>query len=353
MSVGSWLKRKRSYWYLRRAEKRSLFRFKLAKNPGSLVDEDLIYFATDFYRNNESQFLPKLCDALGDRGVLIEPVLWRKAKDHKGGRIWRDLLWDNANRASWSEAQWIDFAVLCGATGELSLDVAKDAGIPISECNAWWGPPFRSNICSPLDTSAEENDALLGIADTYYDTSVYLEEVKSVLMIGIENLSLSRQEEFAEMMFRHGSHCILHHLLCTCNGDNELQLLEKSEGGEAIEEIRSIRRTLGLPFKEWLEQHSDKWAEIEGLESGVELLEDLPDVLAEDDLKLMRFEKKLYSRMKIVFCKQSGKASKSDLIQEIRKLWTQHLCTLNMRLYQLCAIHLEQRAVDDNTPSTA
>ncbi len=107
----------------------------LIRHHSRITDMDFPIFGGFVYEKLGESGLALLIEHSGERAILLEQLLWRLARRHVGGRIWRDRLWTHSERNRWKQEQWQEFAHFCGATGDLSKDVALKAGpnLPIAE----------------------------------------------------------------------------------------------------------------------------------------------------------------------------------------------------------------------------
>lgn len=218
----------------------------LARRPAWLVPEDQVLLARLLVRRTEGHLLPRLLEILEEKASHLEPVLWMLAERHAGGRLWRERLWRVADRSAWVRHQWRRFAVLCGCTGDLTPDVARQAGIPDAQFSPWWGPsthePREEPSAGPRldDPNVERRGRILA-------------QLRMVSRVGTDSLSLAEQEHLALALLELGHHASMHRFLTQPPWSYKPALARTSP------ELQQLRDRLALRLHAWLLAYPARW----------------------------------------------------------------------------------------------
>jgi len=210
----------------------------LACRPQWLVADHQVLLADILVRMTEAHLLPRLLDLLGENASRMEPILWRLAERHLGGRLWRNRLWQVADRAVWSPDQWRCFAVLCGCTGDLTRDVARQAGIQEETFSRWWGPPPKIGPPPPINERLERRARLLS---------------QLRLQGELDVLSLAEQEGQALSLLELGHPAPMHRLLAQPPWTYQPLLARTAPI------VQRLRDRLALRFHAWLLATPARW----------------------------------------------------------------------------------------------
>jgi hypothetical protein len=303
MSVGSWLRGRRSSLRVRRAERSEPACRRLVAKPNALTAEDALQLARLLVLKRLEHRFEEYCRALGERSGEIEPCLWELARAHRGGRYWRDLLWKHARRDGWQGAHWREFADLCGATGELTGDVARLAGIEDGEWRRWWRPFTPRLIMDQPSTAGAKRTGQPGWVhvngtDEPGAFETYLSELKATTAVGLELLSAGHLEDLAVGMIKHDARMLAQHLLTFEGHGADYAAIEQS-GCVVPAWIVEARRLKGMTLDTWMSARAIRWTTSNEPGQQLSMLRELREVVSEEQLRRLELNREVLRRLHV------------------------------------------------------
>ena len=347
MRLFPWIRRKRSARLLRRASHSVRIRHRLVIDAEKLHNEDVCKFAKKMDRQGEPHLIVVFCDTLNERSYLLEPCLWLQAVRFKGSRLWRDLLWKHADRSKWCEPQWKKFALLCGVSGDLSLDVAEQAGIPVSDRRRWWAPPLmtiQSNGDLEDDSAQQIEPIKPQPPEGEIDQSVYeeyLSEVKLKVSVGLDRMTGEHLETLAVEMMRHGSGTLASYLFTLDTLESRYRIIERS-GQISSDTIEKFRNLQEQDFQKWLITRAKIWTDCDNIGEVLGDLSSFEDVVSEESLSTLCLTPPVLKYLNSYSFSVTTGHRKKDIYRIINKVYVRDIISQRFKLIKLVNDEISQ-----------